>query len=123
MGKTDIIKNISRDEVKSLWLTTIIKKMIISVCRINHDEFVELIKKLVPIFHQDSQILELKLIINLENTEDKKLNKSTYYLVLKELTIIIMILLSTCFFFLGGGMSSRLFQDKKKEDLFMEFFF
>ena len=47
LGKTDIIKNISRDEVRSFMTNNYNpKKMVISAAgKINHDEFVEMINK------------------------------------------------------------------------------
>ena len=120
LGKTDIIKNISREEVKGFMTNHYNpNKMIISAAgKINHDAFVEMIKKScthLPIGNSNNR--EKANYLSGEYREDKKLeqvhlllgfegidyNHDEYYSLLVFSSL------------LGGGMSSRLFQEIREK--------
>ena len=120
LGKTDIIKNISRDEVKNFMMSHYNpNKMIISAAgKISHDEFVEAIKKsctnlpqgTVNGRHQASyqageyreqkKLEQIHLLLGFEGID---YHHDDYY--------SLMIYSSL----LGGGMSSRLFQEIREK--------
>ena len=120
LGKTDIIKNISRDAVKGFMTDHYNpKKMVISAAgKINHDKFVEMIKK---------------SCINLPTGKNNKREKATYsageYREEKKLEQIHLAIgfegidlhhedyysLDIYASLLGGGMSSRLFQEIREK--------
>ena len=120
LGKTDIIKNISRDEVKNFMMSHYNpNKMIISAAgKISHDEFVEAIKKsctnlpqgTVNGRHQASyqageyreqkKLEQIHLLLGFEGID---YHHADYY--------SLMIYSSL----LGGGMSSRLFQEIREK--------
>ena len=120
LGKTDIIKNISREEVKSFMMNHYNpKKMIISAAgKINHDKFVESISKACT-----------NLPSGLVNSRDKADYKSGEYREDKKLEQIHLLLgfegvdyhhddyysLLVYSSLLGGGMSSRLFQEIREK--------
>ena len=86
LGKTDIIKNISREEVKGFMADNYNpKKMIISAAgKINHDQFVEMIKNSctnLPIGKSNNR--EKANFLSGEYREEKKLEQSISYWVLK----------------------------------------
>ena len=120
LGKTDIIKNISRDEVKNFMLSHYNpKKMIISAAgKINHDEFVDMIKKSctnlpqgisngrIPASYQAGEYREQKKLEQIHlllGFEGINYHHDDYY--------SLMIYSSL----LGGGMSSRLFQEIREK--------
>ena len=120
LGKTDIIKNISREEVKSFMMNNYNpKKMIISAAgKINHDEFVELIKKActnLPSGHSNSRVkADYK---SGEYREDKKLEQIHLLLGFEGVDyhhndFYSLLVYSSL---LGGGMSSRLFQEIREK--------
>ena len=120
LGKTDIIKNISRDAVKGFMTDHYNpKKMVISAAgKINHDKFVEMIKK---------------SCINLPTGKNNNREKATYsageYREEKKLEQIHLAIgfegidfhhedyysLDIYASLLGGGMSSRLFQEIREK--------
>ena len=120
LGKTDIIKNISREEVKSFMMNHYNpKKMIISAAgKVNHDKFVESISKACT-----------NLPSGLVNSRDKADYKSGEYREDKKLEQIHLLLgfegvdyhhddfysLLVYSSLLGGGMSSRLFQEIREK--------
>ena len=120
LGKTDIIKNISRDEVKSFMMNHYNpKKMIISAAgKINHDEFVESIKKTctnLPLgltnsrvkanyqsgeYREDKKLEQIHLLLGFEGVD---YHHKDFYSLLVYSSL------------LGGGMSSRLFQEIREK--------
>ena len=120
LGKTEIIKNISRDEVKNFMLSNYNpKKMIISAAgKINHKEFVEQISKTcsnLPKGNQNNRLpaqykggeyreeKDLEQIHLLLGFEGINYHHDDYYSLLVYSSI------------LGGGMSSRLFQEIREK--------
>ncbi len=120
LGKTDIIKNISREEVKNFMTNHYNpKKMIVSAAgKINHDKFVEMIKKsCTKLPFGNSNNREKANYLSGEYREEKKLeqvhlllgfegidyNHDDYYSLLVFSSL------------LGGGMSSRLFQEIREK--------
>ena len=120
LGKTDIIKNISRDEVKAFMMNNYNpKKMIISAAgKINHNEFVESIKKVctnLPSGHSNSRIKADYR--SGEYREDKKLEQIHLLLGFEGVDyhhddFYSLLVYSSL---LGGGMSSRLFQEIREK--------
>ena len=120
LGKTDIIKNISRDEVKKFMLSHYNpKKMIVSAAgKIEHEKFVEAIKKSCKNLPQGTvnsrakakyspgeyrELKKLEQIHLLVGFEGIDYHHDDYY--------SLMIYSSL----LGGGMSSRLFQEIREK--------
>ena len=120
LGKTDIIKNISREEVKSFMMNHYNpKKMIISAAgKINHDDFVETIKKACT--NLPSGISNSRVKANYQSgeyREDKKLEQIHLLLGFEGLDyhnndFYSLLVYSSL---LGGGMSSRLFQEIREK--------
>ena len=120
LGKTDIIKNISRDEVKDFMMNHYNpKKMIISAAgKIDHDKFVESIKKSctnLPSglssdrekanyksgeYREDKKLEQIHLLLGFEGID---YHNDDYYSLLVYSSL------------LGGGMSSRLFQEIREK--------
>ena len=120
LGKTDIIKNISRDEVKDFMMNHYNpKKMIISAAgKIDHDQFVESIKKSctnLPTglsterqkadyksgeYREDKKLEQIHLLLGFEGIN---YHNDDYYSLLVYSSL------------LGGGMSSRLFQEIREK--------
>ena len=120
MGKTDIIKNISRDEVRDFMMNHYNpKKMIISAAgKIDHDQFVESIKKSctnLPTglsterqkadyksgeYREDKKLEQIHLLLGFEGID---YHHDDYYSLLVYSSL------------LGGGMSSRLFQEIREK--------
>ena len=120
LGKTDIIKNISRDEVKNFMMSHYNpKKMIISAAgKISHDEFVEAIKKSCTNLPQGTENGRLQASYQAgEYREQKKLEQIHLLLGFEGIDYhhddyySLMIYSSL----LGGGMSSRLFQEIREK--------
>ena len=116
LGKTDIIKNISREEVKNFMLSHYNpKKMIISAAgKIDHNEFVESIKQAcINLPKGESDDREKAIYKAGEYREQKKLEQIHLLLGFEGIDYhhedyySLMIYSSL----LGGGMSSRLFQE------------
>ena len=121
MGKTEIIKNISREEVKNFMTNHYNpKKMIISAAgKINHDEFVEMIKKSctnLPVGNSDSR--EKANYLSGE-CEEKKLEQVHLLLGFEGIDYHHDDYYSLLVFssLLGGGMSSRLFQEIREKEV------
>ncbi len=120
LGKTDIIKNISRSEVKNFMLSHYNpKKMVISAAgKINHDEFVESIIKNTSDLPKGEKDNRVKAIYKAgEYREQKKLEQIHLLLGFEGIDYhhsdyySLMIYSSL----LGGGMSSRLFQEIREK--------
>ena len=120
LGKTDIIKNISREEVKKFMLSHYNpKKMIISAAgKIDHDEFVESIKQAcINLPKGESDDREKAIYKAGEYREQKKLEQIHLLLGFEGIDYhhedyySLMIYSSL----LGGGMSSRLFQEIREK--------
>ncbi len=120
LGKTDIIKNISRSEVKNFMLSHYNpKKMVISAAgKINHEEFVKSIKKAATDLPKGETNDREKAIYKAgEYREQKKLEQIHLLLGFEGIDYhhddyySLMIYSSL----LGGGMSSRLFQEIREK--------
>ncbi len=120
LGKTDIIKNISRLEVKNFMLSHYNpKKMVISAAgKIDHDEFVQSIKKAITDLPKgDTDNREKAIYKSGEYREQKKLEQIHLLLGFEGIDYhhddyySLMIYSSL----LGGGMSSRLFQEIREK--------
>ena len=120
LGKTDIIKNISRSEVKNFMLSHYNpKKMVISAAgKIEHDEFVQSIKKATTDLPKGETNDREKAIYKAgEYREQKKLEQIHLLLGFEGIDYhhddyySLMIYSSL----LGGGMSSRLFQEIREK--------
>ena len=105
-----------QEKVKNFMMNHYNQKMIISAAdKINHDKFVDSIKKLCTNLPSGLGILELKQIICLENIEKIKLEQIHLLLGFEGLIIIMMTSpLLVYSSLLDGGMSSRLFQEIRK---------
>ncbi len=120
LGKTDIIKNISREEVRGFMMKHYNpKRMIISAAgKINHDEFVNVIKnKCTNLPVGESKIREKAFYRSGEYREDKKLEQIHLLLGFEGLDyhhddFYSLLVYSSL---LGGGMSSRLFQEIREK--------
>ena len=120
LGKTDIIKNISREEVKGFMMKHYNpKRMIISAAgKINHDEFVESIKKTCTNLPSGELVSRAKANYKSgEYREDKKLEQIHLLLGFEGLdyhneNFYSLLVYSSL---LGGGMSSRLFQEIREK--------
>ncbi len=120
LGKTDIIKNISREEVKDFMMKHYNpKRMIISAAgKINHDEFVESIKKTCTNLPSGELVSRAKANYKSgEYREDKKLEQIHLLLGFEGLdyhneNFYSLLVYSSL---LGGGMSSRLFQEIREK--------
>ncbi len=120
LGKTDIIKNISRKEVRDFMMQHYNpKRMIISAAgKINHDKFVDSIKKSctnLPLGNLDSRVKAQYQ--SGEYREDKKLEQIHLLLGFEGLDyhnedFYSLLVYSSL---LGGGMSSRLFQEIREK--------
>ena len=120
LGKTDIIKNISREEVKCFMADNYNpKKMIISAAgKINHDQFVEMIKNSctnLPIGKSNKR--EKANFLSGEYREEKKLEQIHLLLGFEGIDLYHDDYFSLDIFasLLGGGMSSRLFQEIREK--------
>ena len=120
LGKTDIIKNISREEVKGFMADNYNpKKMIISAAgKINHDQFVEMIKNSctnLPIGKSNKR--EKVNFLSGEYREEKKLEQIHLLLGFEGIDLYHDDYFSLDIFasLLGGGMSSRLFQEIREK--------
>ena len=120
LGKTDIIKNISRDEVRSFMTNNYNpKKMVISAAgKINHVEFVEMIKKSctkLPVGNSKNR--EKANYVSGEYREEKKLEQIHLLLGFEGIDYHHDDYYSLLVFssLLGGGMSSRLFQEIREK--------
>ena len=120
LGKTDIIKNISREEVKGFMADNYnTKKMIISAAgKINHDQFVEMIKNSctnLPIGKSNKR--EKANFLSGEYREEKKLEQIHLLLGFEGIDLYHDDYFSLDIFasLLGGGMSSRLFQEIREK--------
>lgn len=120
LGKTDIIKNISRKEVKDFMMSHYNpKKMVISAAgKVNHDEFVDqIIKKCVNLpngeknnrqpskyaageYREEKKLEQIHLLLGFEGID---FHHKDYYSLLVYSSL------------LGGGMSSRLFQEIREK--------
>ncbi len=120
LGKTDIIKNISRDEVKSFMTSHYHpKKMIISAAgKVEHEKFVEAIKRSfvnLPMgknegrlksnyksgeYREKKELEQIHLLLGFEGID---YHHKDYYSLLIYSSL------------LGGGMSSRLFQEIREK--------
>jgi len=120
LGKTDIIKSITRDEVKNFMTSHYNpKKMIISAAgKINHESFVESIKKVCTNLPNGEKSLREKAnYISGEYREDKKLEQIHLLLGFEGIDyhdddFYSLLVYSSL---LGGGMSSRLFQEIREK--------
>ena len=120
LGKTDIIKNISREEVKSFMMNHYNpKKMIISAAgKINHEQFVESIKKLCTNLPKGLTQQRVKASYQSgEYREDKKLEQIHLMLGFEGINYFDEDYYSLEIYdsLLGGGMSSRLFQEIREK--------
>ena len=120
LGKTDIIKNISREEVKGFMADNYNpKKMIISAAgKINHDQFVEMIKNSctnLPVGKSNKR--EKANFLSGEYREEKKLEQIHLLLGFEGIDLYHDDYFSLDIFasLLGGGMSSRLFQEIREK--------
>ena len=120
LGKTDIIKNISREEVKGFMTNHYNpNKMIISAAgKINHDKFVEMIKKSctnLPVGNSNNR--EKANYLSGEYREEKKLEQVHLLLGFEGIDYHHDDYYSLLVFssLLGGGMSSRLFQEIREK--------
>jgi len=120
LGKTDIIKNITREEVKGFMTNHYNpNKMIISAAgKINHDEFVEMIKKSctnLPVGNSNNR--EKANYLSGEYREEKKLEQVHLLLGFEGIDYHHDDYYSLLVFssLLGGGMSSRLFQEIREK--------
>ncbi|MDC6447625.1 pitrilysin family protein [Alphaproteobacteria bacterium] len=120
LGKTDIIKNISREEVKGFMADNYNpKKMIISAAgKINHDQFVGMIKNSctnLPIGKSNKR--EKANFLSGEYREEKKLEQIHLLLGFEGIDLYHDDYFSLDIFasLLGGGMSSRLFQEIREK--------
>ena len=120
LGKTDIIKNISREEVKGFMSNHYNpNKMIISAAgKINHDAFVEMIKKSctnLPVGNSNNR--EKANYLSGEYREEKKLEQVHLLLGFEGIDYHHDDYYSLLVFssLLGGGMSSRLFQEIREK--------
>jgi predicted Zn-dependent peptidase len=120
LGKTEIIKNISRDEVRDFMMNHYNpKKMIISAAgKIDHDQFVEsIIKSCTNLpsglsterqkadyksgeYREDKKLEQIHLLLGFEGID---YHHDDYYSLLVYSSL------------LGGGMSSRLFQEIREK--------
>ncbi len=120
LGKTDIIKNISRDEVKSFMMHHYNpKRMIISAAgKINHDEFVLAIQKKCTNLPAGESKKRIKSNYQSgEYREDKKLEQVHLLLGFEGIDYHHKDFYSLLVYssLLGGGMSSRLFQEIREK--------
>ena len=120
LGKTDIIKNITREEVKGFMTNHYNpNKMIISAAgKINHDAFVEMIKKSctnLPVGNSNNR--EKANYLSGEYREEKKLEQVHLLLGFEGIDYHHDDYYSLLVFssLLGGGMSSRLFQEIREK--------
>ena len=120
LGKSEIIKNISREEVKGFMANHYNpKKMIISAAgKINHDEFVGMIKKScinLPLGNSNDR--EKANYLSGEYREEKKLEQVHLLLGFEGIDYHHDDYYSLLVFssLLGGGMSSRLFQEIREK--------
>ena len=120
LGKTEIIKNISRDQVKDFMMSHYNpKKMVISAAgKVDHDEFLELVLKScvnLPMgeknnrqpskyisgeYREEKSLEQIHLLLGFEGVN---YNHDDYYSLLVYSSL------------LGGGMSSRLFQEIREK--------
>ena len=120
LGKTDIIKNISRHEVKDFIMSYYNpKKMVVSAAgKINHEEFVGQIKKTcVNLPNGSNNNRELSKYISGEYRQEKDLEQIHLLLGFEGIDYhdddyYSLLVYSSL---LGGGMSSRLFQEIREK--------
>ena len=120
LGKAEIIKNISRDEVKSFMESHYNpKKMVISAAgKIDHNKFVELIKKSCNNLPNGNTNNRVKAKYNSgEYREQKKLEQIHLLVGFEGIDYHHEDYYSLMIFssLLGGGMSSRLFQEIREK--------
>jgi len=120
LGKTDIIKNITREQVKDFMSSHYNpKKMIVSAAgKINHSSFVENIKKVCNNLPNGKNNIRIKANYNSgEYREEKKLEQIHLLLGFEGINYhnddyYSLLVYSSL---LGGGMSSRLFQEIREK--------
>ncbi len=120
LGKTDIIKNITRDQVKDFMMSHYNpKKMVVSAAgKINHDEFVEQISKLcVSLPQGNTNNREISRYVSGEYREEKDLEQIHLLLGFEGIDYHSEDYYSLLVYssLLGGGMSSRLFQEIREK--------
>ncbi len=120
LGKTDIIKNISRDQVKSFMMNHYNpKKMVISAAgKINHDKFIEMIKKsCINLPNGNINNREKAVYSAGEYREEKKLEQIHLAIGFEGIDFHHDDYFSLDIYasLLGGGMSSRLFQEIREK--------
>jgi len=120
LGKTDIIKSISRDEVKNFMTSHYHpSKMVISAAgKINHDKFVEEVKTLCTNLPNGQKNNRAKAIYSAgEYREQKKLEQIHLLIGFEGIDYHHEDYYSLMIFssLLGGGMSSRLFQEIREK--------
>ena len=120
LGKSEIIKNITRDQVKNFMNSHYNpKKMVVSAAgKINHEDFVEKIKKVcINLPMGNVNIRENSNYISGEYREEKDLEQIHFLLGFEGLNYHDEDYYSSLVYssLLGGGMSSRLFQEIREK--------
>ncbi len=120
LGKSEIIKNISRDEVKKFMLSHYNpKKMVVSAAgKIDHDEFVSsILKTCTNLPSGNSNKREDAKYFSGEYRENKKLEQIHFLLGFEGIDYHHKDYYSLLIYssLLGGGMSSRLFQEIREK--------
>ena len=120
LGKTDIIKNITREQVRNFMMENYNpKKMVISAAgKINHEEFVDQItKKCINLPMGSIGLREKSKYISGEYREEKKLEQIHFLLGFEGIDYHHKDYYSLLIYssLLGGGMSSRLFQEIREK--------
>ena len=120
LGKSEIIKNISRDEVKNFMLSHYNpKKMVVSAAgKIDHDEFVSsILKTCTNLPSGNSNKREDAKYFSGEYRENKKLEQIHFLLGFEGIDYHHKDYYSLLIYssLLGGGMSSRLFQEIREK--------
>ena len=120
LGKSEIIKNISRDEVKKFMLSHYNpKKMVVSAAgKIDHDEFVSsILKTCTNLPSGNSNKREDAEYFSGEYRENKKLEQIHFLLGFEGIDYHHKDYYSLLIYssLLGGGMSSRLFQEIREK--------
>ena len=120
LGKTDIIKNITREQVRNFMMENYNpKKMVISAAgKINHEEFVDQItKKCINLPMGSIGLREKSKYISGEYREEKKLEQIHFLIGFEGIDYHHKDYYSLLIYssLLGGGMSSRLFQEIREK--------
>ena len=120
LGKTDIIKNITKDKVKEFMTTHYNpSKMIVSAAgKIDHDDFVaKITKSCVNLPMGESNNREIAKYVSGEYREDKNLEQIHLLLGFEGISYHHKDYYSLLVYssLLGGGMSSRLFQEIREK--------